>query len=94
MFHSGSQIKVRRRFEGTYCLHRACLAYSSAALKMEAVYSSESFVNICLTTLRHIPEDNTSDSQRPENPKPHSVRSFRFVCLACHFSVLSVLSSC
>jgi hypothetical protein len=49
-------------------------AYASA-LKMEAIYSSESSVDFQRATLSYIPEDSTLHNHRCENLKPHTVLS-------------------
>jgi hypothetical protein len=62
-----SPLRVNRRFGGTYRLHLfllpaftlvSCSAYSST-LKMEAISSPETSVDIRQTTRRYIPEDST-----------------------------------
>jgi hypothetical protein len=60
-----SPLKINQRFGGTYCLHLLCFppsltliscsAYSSA-LKMEAIFSSETSVEFQRTTRRYIPK--------------------------------------
>jgi hypothetical protein len=46
----------------------SCLAYATK-LKMEAVCSSESLINFCFTTQRHMSDDSNLHSQRCEGPK-------------------------
>jgi hypothetical protein len=41
------------------------------ALMMEAVRTSETLVNICLTTWQDIPEDSELHTRRRENLKSH-----------------------
>jgi hypothetical protein len=48
-----SQVDVDRRFRGAYCLH-----HQGVALIMEAVCTSETSININLTTRHYIPEDS------------------------------------
>jgi hypothetical protein len=41
-----------------------CLAYSNT-VKMETVSTSETLVNVCKSTQRHIPEDRNLDADHP-----------------------------
>jgi hypothetical protein len=64
------QIDVDRRFRGAYCLHDKG---DEIALMMEAVRTSETSVNINLTTRRYIPEESKLHTRRRENLKSHMV---------------------
>jgi hypothetical protein len=61
------------------------------ALKMEAVNTSETSVNIYQTTRRNIPEDSHLHTRLRENPKSHQIFN-SFNMLSC-FLVLTLLSS-
>jgi hypothetical protein len=55
-----SQVDVGRRFRGAYCI---------TALMMAEIRTSETSVNIHLTTLQYIPEDTKLHTRRCENLK-------------------------
>jgi hypothetical protein len=70
-----SPLGVNLRFGGTYRLHLqgilAELIFST--LKMEAICSSETSVDIQWTTRRYIPEDCTLHNNRCENLKSYTI---------------------
>jgi hypothetical protein len=50
-----------------------CCLHLQGALMMEAVRTSETSVNINLTTRRYIPEDSKLHTHRRENLKSHKI---------------------
>jgi hypothetical protein len=88
-----SPLNVNRRFGETYHLHLqgrrlldtcfyagSCLVYSST-LKMEALFSSETSIDIERTTRRYIPEDSTLHNHRCENLKSYK---YNYCLMKCH----------
>jgi hypothetical protein len=78
-----SHLKVNRRFGGTCWLHLPGRRISQArnqreagsmnsSLKMEAIYSSATSVQIQRTTRRYIPEDRTLHNHRCENLRSYT----------------------
>jgi hypothetical protein len=65
-----SHVEVYRRFRGAYCLHH------QGALMMEAVRTSETSVNIYLTTRRWITEDSELQSVNVYLSAEHSQKRF------------------
>jgi hypothetical protein len=65
-----SQIDVDRRFRGACCL-APLKRPIFRALMMEAACTSETSVDIDLTTRQYIPEDSELHTRRRENLKSH-----------------------
>jgi hypothetical protein len=63
-----TQDDVEQRSIGVYCLHHQG---SLLVLMMEAVRTSETLVNINLTTRQYIPEDSKLHTRCRENLKSH-----------------------
>jgi hypothetical protein len=94
-------LKVNRRLGGTCCLHlqggrisqarnwnEASSRCYSSTLKLEAICSSETPVDIQRTTLHYIPEDINLHNPCWGNPKSYNVLT------ALHCSVISWLVQC
>jgi hypothetical protein len=56
-------------------------AASVIALMMEAARTSETLVDIYLTTRQYIPEDSESHTHRRENLKSHVCKVFKVACV-------------
>jgi hypothetical protein len=95
-------LNVNRRFGGTYRLHLqgklclspdftlvSCSAYSST-LKMEAICTSETSVDIQQTTGRYIPQGSTLHNHHCENLKSYIV----YLCLRKEAGVLLYADCC
>jgi hypothetical protein len=66
-----SKIDVDQRFGGACCLHRQGDESSLIPLMMEAARTSETSVDIYLTTRQYIPEGSKLHNRRRENLKSH-----------------------